>query len=286
MVFLGQGRSRLLTLSEAATQLNSAGPNIENFYYRVIPSDAGSLLATSGPINTAVNNAILGNSPYYAPPSLIGGSELLVPDFGYTGGSPVTTTTTTTTTSTTTTTTTSTTTTSTTTTTTLPPTTTTTTTAPPFDCSLAGTAVVNYPTTTTSTTTTSTTTTTTAPPVNSFIENNSPVSISGIFTVEVRVGSGSFVNVYTSPSVQTILPGNQLGFYQTYYPGEPVIVHPTSGNSFRVRVSSATGMSTARKLQAFNGSVSTLSNFSLASGTWTATIFSSGNQYTIVMEIS
>ncbi len=291
MVFIGSGRNRVLTLASAASQLNLGGPNIQNFYYRVIPDDMGSSLATVGPVNIVVGNSFLTNGPYYPPPSLVGGSPLLVANFGYTGGSPVTTTTTTTTTSTTTTstTTTSTTTTSTTTTTTLPPTTTTTTTiAPIYDCSLAGTAVVNYPTTTTTTSTTSTTTTTTEPPSNSSIQNNWSSSISGIFKVDVKVGSGSWVTVYTSPSIQTITSlGGSLDFYQTYYPGTPIIVHPTAGNSFRVTVSSASGMSTARKLQAFNGSVSTLSNFSLiSSGTYSAEIYSAGSQYTIAMEIS
>jgi hypothetical protein len=110
-----------------------------------------------------MGNIILSNGPYYPPPSLIGGSELLLAKFDYQGGTPVTTTTTSTTTSTTSTTTTSTTTTSTTTTTTLAPTTTTTTTLaptttttttlPPADCTFAGGSAVVIPPTTTTTTT-------------------------------------------------------------------------------------------------------------------------------------
>lgn len=92
-----------LTLSEAASQLNSADSHITNFYYRVIPDDAGSLLTINGPINVDMGNSVLNAGPYPAPPSLIGGSELLVVEFGYTGGSPVTTSTTTTSTTTTTT---------------------------------------------------------------------------------------------------------------------------------------------------------------------------------------
>ena len=280
-----------LTLQQVADQLNnSPDPNITNFYYRPIPSDVGSISASSpAPINVNVIHSPLYNGAYPPPPSLIGGSPLLTVNFGYTGGAQITSTTTTTSTTSTTTTTTLAPPPFTTTTTTTTSTTTTTTVAPP-DCALTSGSAVYIPppttTTTTTTSTTSTTTSTTAPPVNSWIQNNSPVSISGIFSVEVQVGSGTFVSVYTSPTVQTILPGNSLGFYQTYYPGTPIIVHPTAGNSFKVRVSSATGMSTARKLQAFSGSISTLSNFSLASGIWTATIFSSGSQYVIFMEIS
>ena len=81
-----------LTLSEAASQLNSADSHITNFYYRVIPDDAGSLLTINGPINVDMGNSVLNAGPYPAPPSLIGGSELLVVEFGYTGGTTSTTT--------------------------------------------------------------------------------------------------------------------------------------------------------------------------------------------------
>ena len=131
-----------LTLAGAAAQLNAADSHITNFYYRVIPDDSGSLLTIGGPINLDMGNIVLNNGPYYPPPSLIGGSQLLLANFGYTGGIPVTTTTTTSTTSTTTTSTTTTSTTSTTTTTTTlaPPTTTTTTTLAPITTTTTTTA--------------------------------------------------------------------------------------------------------------------------------------------------
>jgi hypothetical protein len=162
----GSGSS--ITIQDVADQLNNSDEtHITNFYYRPIPSDTGSLSTITGPINLDLTNASVPVSTYPAPPSLIGGSNVLIPNFGYTGGTPITTTSTTTTTTIappTTTTTTSTTTTSTTTTTTAAPTTTTTTTIDP--CLLAGNAVMIYPTTTTTTTTLAptTTTTTTIPP--------------------------------------------------------------------------------------------------------------------------
>jgi hypothetical protein len=152
------------TLQGVADALNnSIDPNITNFYYRVIPNDSGSLSPTFGPINLEFLDNPLNTSAYPPPPSLIGGSPLLVVDFGYTGGSPITTTSTTTTTSTSTTTTsttstTTTTSTSTTTTSTTSTTsTTTTTTTLPVLCGLpSGTAVYVPPTTTTTTSTTTT----------------------------------------------------------------------------------------------------------------------------------
>jgi hypothetical protein len=160
-----------LTLQEVADQLNNSDePHITNFYYRPMPSDVGGLGATAGPINLNITNNFLINSAFQPPPSLNGGSQLLIAQFGYTGGVQITSTTTTSTTSTSTTststtstTTTSTTSTSTTTTTTAAPTTTTSTTSTTTinPCLLAGTASMVYPTTTTTTTSTSTSTTTT-----------------------------------------------------------------------------------------------------------------------------
>ena len=145
-----------LTLQEVADQLNNSNePHITNFYYRPMPSESGSLSAIAAPINLDITNNFLINSNFQPPPSLNGGSQLLIAQFGYTGGTPITTTTSTTTTSTTTT--------STTTTTTIAPTTTSTTTSTTTvdPCLLAGTASMVYPTTTTTTTSTTTTTTTT-----------------------------------------------------------------------------------------------------------------------------
>jgi hypothetical protein len=280
------GSSDVLTLQNVADALNnSSDPNITNFYYRVIPTDSGSLSPINGPINLEFLDNPLTTSSFPPPPSLIGGSPLLTVNFGYTGGTPITTTTSTTTTSTTTTSTTTTSTTTTSTTTTSTSSTTTTTTIPVL-CGLpSGTAVYVPPpttTTTTTTTTSTTTTTTTAPPTNSQISNNWTSNISGIFNVEVQIGSGSWVTVYTS-SFQTITPGSNLNFFQGYYPGS----NPQTGNSFRITISSASGISVFRKIQMFQGSTSTQGFFSnISSGTWRATTFSSGTQYNLIISIT
>ena len=152
-----------LTIQEAADQLNNSGePHITNFYYRPMPSNVGGLGTTAGAVNITSGNHLLFNGLFQPPPSLIGGSQLLIPGFGYTGGVQITTSTTTTTTSTSTTSTTTTTTiaptssttsTTTTSTSTTSTSTTSTTTAAP-DCGLAGDAEMQYPATTSTTTTT------------------------------------------------------------------------------------------------------------------------------------
>ena len=279
-----------LTIQEAADQLNNSNePHITNFYYRPMPSDVGGLSTTSGAINISAGNHLLYNGPFAPPPSLIGGSQLLIPGFGYTGGTQITSTTSTTTTSTTTTSTTSTSTTSTTTTTTIAPTTTTstttttTTTAGPV-CTLAGTATMVYPTTTTTTTSTtttsSTTTTTTTPPTNSYITNSTLVNLVGTFTVAVQIGSGSFVNVYTTPYSITIAPGNTFNFYQSYYPG----AFNTYGNSFKLTVINQSGFS-SKHLQAVDGSSGTTPTFAIFFTTATATSYSPGAQYGVALNI-
>ena len=262
VVFFGSGKFRVLTLATAARQLNAAGPNIGNFHYRVIPNDAGSLLATVGPINTAVNNAILVNGPYYAPPSLIGGSALLVPDFGYTGGSPITTTTTTTSTTTTTTTT------STTTTTTLAPTTTTTTTAPPFDCVLAGIAVVNYPTTTT--------TTTTEAPQYFSVYNTTGNTVQGrwqIFYNSTPYNDISLSYATIPNNVSVLFPMN-------------ISISPTTGGTFMVRFV-GTGIVTSNQASLDSGSQVGPVNFTLDSSTYQAILIAAPSQiqygYSIVI---
>ena len=159
--------SAAITIQEVADQLNNSDePHITNFYYRPIPSETGGLSTISGPINLDLVNAGVPVSSYPPPPSLIGGSAVLIPGFGYTGGSPVTTTTTTSTTTTTTlapTTTTTTTLAPTTTTTTLAPTTTTTTLAPTTTTTTLAPTTTTTTLAPTTTTTTSTTTTTTIP---------------------------------------------------------------------------------------------------------------------------
>ena len=228
-----------MTVQEVADQLNNSGEtHITNFYYRPIPSDTGSLSTITGPINLDLTNASVPVSSYPAPPSLIGGSNILLPNFGYTGGTPITTTSTTTTTTIapiTTTTTTSTTTTSTTTTTTAAPTTTTTTTIDP--CLLAGNAVMSYPTTTTSTTTSTTTTTTETPGMGQVdIINN---DIAGtIDDVEVN-SSAIFINYGSFP-----VPGGgiAIGNYGYGVLGLSTVgVYVTIGSNTAVNLSLSTG---------------------------------------------
>ena len=139
-ITVGPGNSPL-TLQELADQLNSAEDRyITDFYYRPIPNEAGALEMDSPPINLTLNNFSVPNSAYPPAISVLGGSSILIPIIGLSGGNPnITTTTTTTTTLAPTTTTT---------TTTLAPTTTTTTTLAP------------------TTTTTTTTTTTIAPGIS------------------------------------------------------------------------------------------------------------------------
>lgn len=255
-----------LTLSSAAEQLNNGDPNITNFYYRVIPDDAGSLLTTTGPINVDIANIGLVNGPHYPPPSLIGGSGLLLAEFGYTGGAPVTTTTSTTTTSTTTTSTTTTSTTSTTTTTTLAPTTTTTTTTTlsPFDCSLpSGSAVVYVPpTTTTSTTTTSsTTTTTTINPYGSFtVTNNSGSLIAGTWTIFINsVPYNDYSTGYAS------IPNNTF----VYLPMNNTFSVPSTG-TFKIVFTPGSGINTSRQARLTAGSTVGPVNFTFNSPNYEA----------------
>jgi len=276
-----------LTLSSAAEQLNNGDSHITNFYYRVIPDDTGSLLTTTGPINVDVNNIGLTNGPYYPPPSLIGGSGLLLAEFGYTGGAPVTTTTSTTTTSTTSTTTSTTSTTSTTTTTTLAPTTTTTTTTTfsPFDCSLPGGSAVVYvpPTTTTSTTSTttstSTTTTTTTPTYTcaGTIHNQTSNTITA-GTAIIKV-NGSTVAIIT----MNIAPGATQTFSTSY-----CVPVSGSGNSFVLELYSYTGITTTNDMQQLAGDSSTSIGAFVNMGSYlraTSTMTSTGSQYVIGMKI-
>ena len=263
-----------ITLSSAAEQLNNGDSHITNFYYRVIPDDAGSLLTTTGPINVDIDNIGLVNGPYYPPPSLIGGSGLLLPEFGYTGGAPVTTTTTSTTTSTTTTSTTS-----TTTTTTLAPTTTTTTTTTlsPFDCSLpGGSAVVYIPPTTTST---STTTTTTVNPYGTFsVSNQSGSLIAGTWNIFIdSVPYNNFSAGYASIPNNTFV---NLPMNNNFSP-------PRTG-TFKIEFTPGSGMSTSRQARLTAGSVVGPVNFTFASGKYTAilNVTTPVNQYAYAIQIT
>lgn len=104
--------------------------------------------------------------------------------------------------------------------------------------------------------------------------------ISGIFSVAVQIGSGSFVTVYTTPYVINIANMNTFYFYQGYYPG----AFNTYGNSFRVTVTSASGL-TSKALRNTAGSTSTVATFS-GTTTATATTFSSTTQMGIALTIT
>jgi len=74
------------TLQDVADELNNSGEShINNFWYRPIPSDAGSLSTLNPPINVSVATVGVSGSTAAVPPSAIGGSSLLIPGFGYTG---------------------------------------------------------------------------------------------------------------------------------------------------------------------------------------------------------
>ena len=73
-----------LTIGELADQLNnSSDPNIQNFYYRPIPNESGNLPLDTPPINVTINNSNVSVSASSAPPSIIGGSGLLIAGFTY-----------------------------------------------------------------------------------------------------------------------------------------------------------------------------------------------------------
>ncbi len=75
-----------ITIQEVADQLNNSDePHINNFWYRPMPSDVGSLSTLNPPINVNVISVGVSGSTAAIPPSSIGGSALLIPGFGYTG---------------------------------------------------------------------------------------------------------------------------------------------------------------------------------------------------------
>lgn len=79
-----QPGSPALTIGELSNQLNnSADPNIQNFYYRPIPNESGDIPLNTPPINVAINNSSVPNSDSAAPPSVLGGSGLLIAGFTY-----------------------------------------------------------------------------------------------------------------------------------------------------------------------------------------------------------
>ena len=75
-----------ITIQEVADQLNNSDEShINNFWYRPMPSDVGSLSTLNPPINVNVISVGVSGSTASVPPSSIGGSSLLIPGFGYTG---------------------------------------------------------------------------------------------------------------------------------------------------------------------------------------------------------
>jgi hypothetical protein len=79
-----QPGSASLTIGELSDQLNnSADINIQNFYYRPIPNESGNLPLNTPPINVSINNSTVPNSNSAAPPSVLGGSGLLIAGFTY-----------------------------------------------------------------------------------------------------------------------------------------------------------------------------------------------------------
>lgn len=127
-------------------------------------------------------------------------------------------------------------------------------------------------------TTSTTTTSTTAAPTNSRIVNNTGVTISGTFVVSVKIGSGSFNTVYSN--TMSIAPGATFNFNQFYYPG----LFSYSGNTFKLDVYSASGLTAFDYIQMFVGSTSTAGNFTLGSPT-TAQTYSAGDQFQVYIGI-
>lgn len=127
-------------------------------------------------------------------------------------------------------------------------------------------------------TTSTTTTSTTAAPTNSRIVNNTGVTISGTFVVSVKIGSGSFNTVYSN--TMSIAPGATFNFNQFYYPGG----FNTSGNTFKLDVYSASGLTAFDYIQMFVGSTSTAGYFTMGSPT-TAQTYSAGSQFQVYIGI-
>jgi hypothetical protein len=128
------------------------------------------------------------------------------------------------------------------------------------------------------TTTTSTTTTTTAASTNSSLKNNTGNSIGGTFVFNVKIGAGSFNTVYSTTT--TIAAGATLNFSQGYYPSS----FPTAGNTFKVDVYSAVGISSSNYIKMFAGSISATGPFTMGSPS-TAQTYSAGSQFGLTIEL-
>jgi hypothetical protein len=128
------------------------------------------------------------------------------------------------------------------------------------------------------TTTTSTSTTSTTTPGNSSLKNNKLISIGGTFVFSVKIGAGSFNTVYSTTT--TIAAGATLSFGQTYYPGS----FNTTGNTFKVDVYNAVGISSSNYIKMFSGSLSATGPFTVGTPS-TAQTYSVGNQFALTIEL-
>ena len=128
------------------------------------------------------------------------------------------------------------------------------------------------------TTTSTTTSTTTVAVTNSRVHNNTGNTIGGTFVVGVKIGSGSFNTVYSATT--TIAPGANLNFNQFYYPGG----FSTLGNTFKLDVYSASGISASNYIKMFQGSMSATGPFTMGAPS-TAQTYSSGSQYNLIIEL-
>ena len=81
------GPTGYITLSAAASELNSSTePHISNFYYRVNPPTAGSLLTTSGPTGTSFSFIGATGGGFAVPPTVPGAAAPLIVSFTYATG--------------------------------------------------------------------------------------------------------------------------------------------------------------------------------------------------------
>ena len=128
-------------------------------------------------------------------------------------------------------------------------------------------------------TTSTTTTSTTAAPTNSQLVNNTGLTVSGTFVFSVKIGAGSFNTVYSTTT--SIATGASLNFFQTYYPSG----FNTSGNTFKLDVYSASGISSSNYIKMFQGSISATGPFTMGAPS-TAQTYSSGSQYSLIIQLS
>lgn len=134
------------------------------------------------------------------------------------------------------------------------------------------------------TTTTSTTSTTTIP--SGFvgaIRNMTPNRIYAYAFVDVKIGTGSYKNVFGG--LIDINPGDDFRFYQTYY--NPGII-PVSGNTFKITAYSQSGqpieITTSNYIQLNSGSYSTPGYFT-GTNPFVAESYSSTAQYALAIII-